>query len=101
MKEKIDRKLVGQSPSTPFMNIEEGNNSNTKVVSFDIHGRLDDKIGKPTSMRSKLTAQGSNQNRPFKSKIYQGKGEDKLGIIIIKIDTKADIDQTVVIGVVE
>ena len=35
--------------------------------------RLDDKIDKPTSMMRKLTAQGSNQNKLFKPKIYQGK----------------------------
>ena len=33
----------------------------------------DDKIDKLTSMISKLTAQSSNQNRPFKPKPYQGK----------------------------
>ena len=31
------------------------------------------KIDKLTSMMSKLSSQGSNKNRPFKSKIYQGR----------------------------
>ena len=35
--------------------------------------RFDDKLDKITSMMSKVTAQGSNQNRPFKPKIYQDK----------------------------
>ena len=35
--------------------------------------RLDDKIDKLTLMMSKLTAQGNNQNRQFKPKIYQSK----------------------------
>ena len=68
----IDRQLVGQSSLTPFMNIRDGYNSK-KVVTFDTHDRLDDKINKLTSMMSKLTAQGSNQNKLFKPKIYQGK----------------------------
>ena len=43
----------------------------------------------------KLAAQGSSQNSPFKPKIYQGK---KRKIIMIKIDIKIGIDQTVEIG---
>ena len=39
---------------------------------FDIQDRLDDKLNKVTSVVSKLTTQGSNQNRPFKPKMYQG-----------------------------
>ena len=71
-KERIDRKLVGQSSSTPFMNIGDGNISK-KAVTFEIQDRLDDKIDKHTSMMSKLTAQGNNLNKQFKPKIYQGK----------------------------
>ena len=44
------------------MNIRDGYNSK-KVVTFDMQDRLDDKIDKLTSMMSKLTAQGSNQNK--------------------------------------
>ena len=55
------------------MNIQEGYNSNKKVVTFNTQDRLGDKIDKLTSMMSKLTAQCSSQNRLFKSKIYQGK----------------------------
>ena len=54
------------------MNIRDGYNSK-KVVTFDSQDRLDDKLDKLTSMMSKLRAQGSNPNRPFKPKIYQGK----------------------------
>ena len=68
-KEKIDRQLKGQSSSTPFMNIKDGYNS--KKATFDMEDRLDDKIDKLTLMMSKLTAQGDNQNRWFKPKIYQ------------------------------
>ena len=34
---------------------------------------MDDELDKIISVMSKLTAQGSSQSRPFKSKIYQGK----------------------------
>ena len=68
----IDRQLADQSSSTLFMNIRDGYNSK-KVVTSDIQHRLGDIIDNLTSMMSKLTAQGSNQNKQFKSKIYQGK----------------------------
>ena len=48
-------------------------------------------------MVSKLSAQGSNQNRPFKPKIYPGKEEHKVEIIMIK----ADVDQTVEIDTID
>ena len=70
-KEKIDKQLAGQSSSTPFMNIKDGYNS--KKFTFDMQDRLDDKLDKLTLMMSKLTAQGNNQNKQFKPKIYQGK----------------------------
>ena len=54
------------------MNIRDGYNCK-KVVTFDMQDRLDDKIDKLTSIMSKLTAQGSNQNKQFKPKIYQSK----------------------------
>ena len=72
-KEKLDRQLEDQSSSTPFMNIWEGYNSNKKAISFDTQDRLHDKIDKLTSMMSKLSVQGSKQNRPFKPKIYHEK----------------------------
>ena len=97
MKGKLDRQLAGQSSSTPFMNVRDGYNSK-KVVKFDMQDRLDDKIDKVTSMISKLTAQGSNQNKPFKPKIYQGKGRGQKGIIMIKAIIRIDTDQIVEIG---
>ena len=54
------------------MNIK-GGCTNKKVVTFDTQYRLNDKIDKLTSMLSKLSAQGNNQNKQFKPKIYQGK----------------------------
>ena len=72
-KEKLDGQFAGQSSFIPFMNTWTGYNSIEKTISFDIQDRLDDKMDKLTSMMSKLSAQGSKQNRPFKPKIYQGK----------------------------
>ena len=55
------------------MSIRDGYNSK-KVVTFDTQERLDDKIDRfmPT-MTSKLTPQGSSQNRPFKPKFIKAK----------------------------
>ena len=55
------------------MNMPDGYNSSKKVVTFDTQDMLEDKLDKITSMMSKLTAQDSSQNRPFKPKIYQAK----------------------------
>ena len=60
------------------MNIRDGYNSSKKVVTFDTQDRLDSKLDKITYMISKLTAQGSNQNRQFKPRhLSRAKGEDK------------------------
>ena len=63
---------MGQSSSTPFINIRDGYNSK-KVVIFDMQDRLHVKLDKISSMMRKLTAQSSNQNRLFKPKIYKGR----------------------------
>ena len=52
-KEKIDRQL-GQSSSTPFMNIKD--KYNNKRVIFDMQDRLEEKIGRLTVVMSKLAA---------------------------------------------
>ena len=68
------------------------------MVTFDTKNRLGDKLDKITSMMSKLTAQGSNQNRMFNQKFTKAKGEDKQGIIMINVNIKIDTDEIVVIG---
>ena len=56
------------------MSIQEGYGSNNKrSVSLDTQDMLDNKIDKLTSMMSKLLTQGTNQNRPFKPRISQGR----------------------------
>ena len=74
-KEKLDRQLAGQSSSTPFINIKDGNLS--KKDTFNTQDSLDDKIDRLTSMMSKLTTQEDNQNKQFKPKIYQRNEEGK------------------------
>ena len=76
------------------MNIRDGYNSN-KVVTSDMQDRLDDTIDKLTSMMSKLAAQGNNQNRPFKPKIYQGKRRGQTRNIMIRVIIRIDTDQIV------
>ena len=46
----------------------------------------------------KLTAQGNNQNKHFKIKIYPGKTDDKQEIFMIMVIIKIHIDQIVEVG---
>ena len=71
-KEKIDRQLAGQSTLIPYIKVRDGYH-NKMGVTVDTQDRLDDKIDKLTSMMSKLTAQGNNQNKQFKPKMYECK----------------------------
>ena len=48
-KEKLDRQLTGQTSTSPFMNIRDGND---KRVSFNTRDELGDKIDKLTVMMS-------------------------------------------------
>ena len=57
------------------MKVSDGCITTTKAITCNMQDRLDDKIGKLMSMRSKPTAQGSKQDKQFKPKIYQGKVE--------------------------
>ena len=62
-KEKVDRQLAVQSTTTPYMSIQEVYGNNKRTVSFDTQYMIDNKVDKLTSMMSKLSTQGSNQNR--------------------------------------
>ena len=69
---------------------------------FDNQNVLDIKIDKPTAIMSKLTSQSDNQYRPFKPKIYKGKGEIKQALIIMmEVGIKAGIGQTVETGLLD
>ena len=100
-KERKDRQLAGGLTSAPFMSVQEGYGNNKRTVSFDIQGMLDNKIDTLTSMMSKLSTQGSNQNRPFNTKIYQGIKRGQGRNNYYDRDRQWDkVDQVVVIGIV-
>ena len=62
-KEKIGRQLVGETSSTPFMNIKEGF---SKKVTFNTTDGIEQKIDKLTVMMGKLVMEDEGQNRQFK-----------------------------------
>ena len=67
-KEKLDKQLTGQTSTSPFMNIRDGNE---RKVSFSARDELGDKIDKLTTMMGRLAAKDSNDKRPFKPQIYK------------------------------
>ena len=68
-KEKIDRQLVDQSSSTPFMSIKDSYAN--KKFTFDTWDNEEEKIDRLMTMMNKLTAQDDEQNKQFKPKMYQ------------------------------
>ena len=73
-KEKLDKQLTGLTSATPFMNIREGTE---RKVSFNTRDELGDKIDKLTVMMSRLAAKNSNEKRPFKTEIYNSRGQNR------------------------
>ena len=74
-KEKIDKQLVGQSSSTPFMNLRGSQN---KKVSFSLQDDLEHKTDKVTVMMDKLVTEDNGCSKPFRPQIYQsGRGRDQ------------------------
>ena len=57
-KERLDKKLAGQSSSTPFMSIRDGHHSK---VSFDTRDELGNKIDKLAVMIGKLATKESTK----------------------------------------
>ena len=64
MKEKIDRQLVGQNSSTPFMNMRENSN---KRLTFDTMDDIEQKLDKLTAVMGKLVAEDKGQSKQFKT----------------------------------
>ena len=75
-KERLDKLLIGQTSTSPFMSIREGAN---RKVPFDTRDKLEDKIDKLTVMLDRLAAKDNNKKRPFKPQIYQirGRGQNR------------------------
>ena len=67
-KEKIDKQLVGQTSSTPFMSMRD---SQSKRVSFNTPDNLEQKIDRLTVMMGKLVTEEEGHPKPFKPQVYQ------------------------------
>ena len=67
-KEKIDKQLVGQTSSTPFMSIRY---SQSNRVSFNTPDNLEQKIDRLTVMMGKLVTEDEGHPKPFKPQVYQ------------------------------
>ena len=65
-KEKLDKQLIGQTSTSPFMNIRGGTE---RKVSFNARYELGDKIDKLTVKMNRLAAKESYEERPFKPQI--------------------------------
>ena len=89
-KEKIDRQLSGQSPtSVPFMKESDTyiSSSSRKAVSFNMSERTDDKIDKLTSLVNKMNVKMNRHDAQFKLQIYQRKKGDRTDVITFKMTT--------------
>ena len=73
-KEKLDKQLTGQTPTSPFMSVRDGTD---RRVSFNTREELGDKIDKLTVIMSKLAAKDSHERRPFKPQMYKSRGQSR------------------------
>ena len=73
-KEKLEKQLTGQTPTSPFMSVRDGTD---RRVSFNTRDELGDKIDKLTVVMSKLAAKDSNKRKPFKPQIYKSRGQSR------------------------
>ena len=67
-KGEIDKQLVGQTSSNPFMSVRDSQN---KRVVFNTPGNLEQKIDRLTVMMGKLVTEDKGHSKPFKPQIYQ------------------------------
>ena len=73
-REMLDKQLIGQTSTSPFMNIRDGIE---RKVSFNARDELGDKIDKLTVMMSRLAAKDNYEKRPFKPQIYKSRGQNR------------------------
>ena len=73
-KEKVDKQLTGQTPTSPFMSVRDRMD---RGVSFNTRDELQDKIDKLTVVMSKLAAKDSHERKPFKSQIYKSREQSR------------------------
>ena len=69
-KEKLNKQLTGQTPTSPFMSVRDGTD---RRVSFNTRDELGDKIDKLTVVMSKLAVKDSHERKPFKPQIYKSR----------------------------
>ena len=81
-KEKLDKQLTGQTPTSPFMSVRDRTD---RRVSFNTKDELGDKIDKLTAVISKLAVKHSHERKPFKPQIYKSRGQIDL---MVKEGTK-------------
>ena len=67
-KEKIDKQLLEQTSSTPFMSVRD---SQSRRVSFNTADALEQKIDRLTVMMGKLVTEDKGNPKPFKPQVYQ------------------------------
>ena len=76
IKEKIDRQKTGQSPATPFMQMNECGQTNKKGVTFDAMETLErhsNSIDRLTSLVSKMNVKMDKKEAPYKPRVYQNR----------------------------
>ena len=73
-KEKLDKKLTGQTSTSPFMSVKDGTE---RRVSFNTRDELGDKIDKLTVVMSRLALKDTHEKRPFKPQIYKSRGQHR------------------------
>ena len=67
-RENIDKQLVGQTSSTPFMSVRDSQN---KRVTFNTAHDLEQKIGRLTVMMGKLVTEDKGHSKSSKPQVYQ------------------------------
>ena len=73
-KEKLDKQLTGQTPTSPFMSVRDGTD---RRLSFNTREEFGDKMDKLTVVMSKLAAKDSHERKPFKPQMYKIRGQSR------------------------
>ena len=73
-KERLDKQLTGQTPTSPFMSVR---GETDRRVSYSTREELGSKINKLTVVMSKLAAKDSHERKPFKPQIYKSRGQSR------------------------
>ena len=100
-KEKIDRKMSGQSSATPFMKVNSNHNYSSlksckKGVTFDVMEiiqRNSNSIDKLTSLVSKMNMKVDKCKMQYKPQVYQGRNRGQnIDKTIISLETDHTVE---------